>query len=288
MTQLQRDIPRPAFDGRVVRTDVDDGLTRVLGEHIASDAFRRESSVLKGGERSAVWRGPSGQLGETLGCEELVVKTMRLDGFKDRVKMITGATRHVRQWRGAETIDRAGLFTVRCFAIVRGTDDRGRTIESLVMARMDAPTLLEQMADDTMTLDHRRALAKAVGRSVGTLAMRGVRHRDHKPSNVLVRWEGDVPLLFHVDTVGVSGRVRGRHEAEAFVRIEEMLFALHVESVGCGVEASVYDRMRATRSAIVATGPSAVVEGARAEMWSRLGARLAAHGDPRPRVDPLG
>lgn len=288
MTQLPGDIPRPAFDGRAVRTDLDDGLTRVLGEHIASDAFRRESGVLKGGARSAVWRGPAGQLGETLGCAELVVKTIRLDGLKDRLKMIVGRTRHARQWAGAETIEQAGLFAVRCFAIVRGKDDAGRTIESLVMAHMDAPTLLEEMADKTKTLAHRRALAKAVGRSVGVLAQRGVRHRDHKASNVLVRWEGDVPLLFHVDTVGVSGRVRARHEAEAFERIEEMLFALQVESVGCGVEAGVVDRVRATRNAIVATGPSSIIDGARAEIWARIDARLAAHGDPRPRDDPFG
>lgn len=156
-------------------------------------------------------------------------------------------------------------------------------VETLVMERLEGPTMLEVVAGRAPAVDdaapRQSRLARAAGELVGAMSRAGLRNRDLKPSNVIVLASPESGAtrggytLAQIDTVGVSLRTDADRS--------EMLFRLFVECVGTGNTPRRALRWRAALAA-------ADNEPARARvLWRDVEARLRRHGDPTPRVNPL-
>jgi hypothetical protein len=212
----------------------------------------------------------------------VVVKRMVMERLGDRLKMALGWSRLARQWRGAEALARKGVAVARPIVLWRGRDERGRVVESLAMERVRGETVLRRMARRGVPPAERRALAEALGAQVGALARRGLMNRDHKPSNLVLRGDGPgAPATIVVlDTVAI----RRSRPWPALVR---MLFSLVVEPAGCGVGIPASLRLRAVRASVRAAGLPGDPGAHARRLWHEVRDRLARHGDPTPRVDPL-
>ncbi|MFM9957962.1 MAG: lipopolysaccharide kinase InaA family protein [Phycisphaerales bacterium] len=285
--QLHRTAPREARGNpaatvapaarslRILRCTVADPA-RIVGE-AASTAWLQRATVLKSEGRSAAYAGRVDAL-------PVVVKCLRLDRPKDLLARAFGQTRGLRQWSGAALLASRGFATPELLVLARGRDESGRVVETLVMERVDAPTLLQVIAEraggrPSESLAN-RALAREAGALAGRMARAGLRNRDLKPSNVLAARKagGSEWLLIQIDTVGV----REDDAASA----GEMLFRLLVECVGVGRTPARTLRWRAVRAALE-TGGGAPSRGTAKALWREVEARLARHGDPTPKVNPL-
>lgn len=249
---------------RVVRASIADPL-RVVALTASAEWLGR-AEVLKRDGRSSV-------LGGRIDGLPVVVKCLRLDRAKDALARVFGGTRGLRQWEGAGLLRARGFATAETLVLFRGRDARGRVVETLVMERVEGATLLESVARGLR-------LARSAGALAGAMARAGVRNRDLKPSNVIVR--GADGALVQIDTVGVRG--------DSGAGAGEMLFRLLVECVGVGVMPSRAERWRAVRAALGpgGAGGRAGERGAARALWREVALRLARHGDPRPKIDPLG
>lgn len=238
----------------------------------ATSEWTRHAQVLKRDQREWVIAGdtPSGAV---------VVKSMVLDRPLDALKRWLGITRLMRQWRGAEILGRHGFVVARPLALWRGRDERGRLVESLAMERLPGKTVLRHLHDRDLAPDDESAVARQIGKDIARLARLGLVNRDHKPSNLLVQpvagARGSVVAI--IDTVAIR---RSRPRAA----LVHMLFELIVEPIGCGISVPLRLRLWVLRAAVDEMG------------WQRreivrlrreVRERLAAHGDPTPKVNPL-
>lgn len=257
---------------RVLRATLADPLR--VASLVASETWLDRAEVLKLDRRSTVLAGRIDAL-------PAVVKSLRLDRIKDLLSRLFGTTRGARQWRGAMLLNQRGFAVPEQIVLFRG---RGiASVETLVMERVEGPTLLEVIAGRAPSIDaaapRLARLAALAGELVAAMSRAGLRNRDLKPSNVIV-----VPAspavaahrpytLVQIDTVGVEQRTDADRA--------EMLFRLLVECVGTG---NTPRRALRWRAALAATDN----EPARARvLWRDVEARLRRHGDPTPRVNPL-
>jgi tRNA A-37 threonylcarbamoyl transferase component Bud32 len=194
-----------------------------------------------------------------------VVFKSRPVGIWDRLRLTLGYAREHRQWVGAAACRAAGAEAARPLALaLTDTPDGPRAV--LALERLDGPTLLDALATRNAT----SALAAEVGRLAGLLARAGSHNRDAKPSNWIVR-SMVPPRLAMIDTVGVR---RGRDD-------EAMLASMLIEAIGTGVATPPPLRRAALRAFVEVAG------GDRRSLWHAVKARIARHGDPTPRVNPL-
>ncbi|MBL8747376.1 MAG: hypothetical protein JNK58_13605 [Phycisphaerae bacterium] len=244
-----------------------------LASLCASEPWVGRSEKFKQDERSSVLSG------ETF-VGPVVVKSMRLDRPLDSLRRRLGITRLTRQWKGAAFLDRHGFAVAPPLALWHGRDALGRPIQSLAMARLPGQTVLQHLADRDLPPEDESAAARIIGEDIARLALLGYVNRDHKPSNLLLLRNavaGAAPRIAILDTVGL----RRCGKWSALVR---MLFELVVEPTGCRVEIPLRLSLT-TLHAVVRAAELRPTDGARLRRAVRD--RLAAHGDPTPRINPL-
>jgi len=244
----------------------------------------------------------------TLRGQPVALKLTRHAGPLRRLRSRLGVAPADRHWSGAALLAAEGLCPAAPLVLLSqaGTDGRW---DCLVSQWADGPTLLARMAsarDGTLAPRRQRAIARAVGLHAGCLAAAGLTSRDHKPSNLVIRWPEGArwPEVIVVDCQGVSrvGGDRGRHALR-------MRASLVLEAIGTGVTPRRTHMARALRAFAAATACrlagvpvgevlrlppqrerdalASLPRGHALAAWHRIAERIASHGDPTPRVDPL-
>ncbi len=220
--------------------------------------------VLKIDDRTGVWR-------VSRGGRELVLKMWEYSGVGGRLKLLLRASRGWRHWRGARWLAEHGIGTARPLALMTEHGSGGPR-EWLVMEFLPGKTVLEHLHEGDLRPRQEHALAAAIAGQVSDMVARGRFNRDHKPSNLIVTgWDGDEPRIAIIDCVAI--RRCGRFD---FGAMRRMLASLYIEplGVGCPPRRALCGRALAAISAL--------------RWWPMLGAQVLAHGDPRPRIDPVG
>jgi serine/threonine protein kinase len=77
---------------------------------------------------------------------------------------------------------------------------------TLVQDFVDGPTLRNALAEGSLTLGRRLAIAAIVARAVAKLHAGGIAHRDLKPDNIILR-QGRQPVLIDLGLARLSGMV---------------------------------------------------------------------------------
>jgi hypothetical protein len=262
---------------------------------------------------------PALTLTATLAGEPLLLKLTPARGLSAHLKRLARATRAHRQWDGALRLAAAGFDTPTPLLLASVRLDghpadllvtrylRGQTLIEHLAARSARPATPADAAPD-------RALADAVGRHVAQIVRAGLFNRDHKPSNLLILDPAPpaapstspgptapppAPALALLDTVAI----RRARSWDLFDAPVAMLTALTLEPLGCRCLPSRTLRVRALRAllrdwnhapqATAAPDDPAHPDAAASEregialLWSLVAARVAAHGDPTPKVSPL-
>lgn len=242
---------------------------------------RGEAEVLKSDDGSSVLALPGAS-----GSSGLVVKRWELRTLAARLKSDLQLSRAWRHWKGAARLTRAGVRTATCFAIARSREG-GVAVEWLVMDRLPGKTLLQHMADRDLTVKQEHALARTLGASLSRLAQHQTHNRDGKPSNWIVT-NPDRAEAAVVDTVGVSGTAFLPAGLRSW---RVMLASLAIEPKGCRCPARRSVQMRVVASFVEATpllkGNPQAMRVVRRRLWRAAALRIADHGDPTPKVNPL-
>jgi hypothetical protein len=163
----------------------------------------------------------------------------------------------------------------------------------MVLEFVEGKTLLEVLDEVKrgvgIGVKEQHAVARAVGKQIRAMMDGYCPNRDHKPSNLVVRRAGGHWEIAVIDCVGIGGRTWGLPHIDSG-DWEDMLESVIVEPIGCGC---------APRRALWMRGLCSIggtPEGAsphQRHRWLRgtikwVEVMVKAHGDPRPRVDPLG
>ena len=220
---------------------------------------------------------------------DVVVKCRELNTIGRRFKHAIGMGHGAKHWRGAAKLMRAEIPTGRPLVLMRSEVD-GCATDLLVIEFVPGETLLSVL--DAIAhgcgpgVREQHAIAKAVAGSVVALRKARLHNRDHKPSNIIVTHAEDGRVgVSVIDTVGLESDFPVGDGFE----VEEMLTALMVEPLGCGCSPRRSLWMRAL-STMPLSRPN--VDRARKHRDLREAAKsvamlIKAHGDPRPRVNPL-
>lgn len=279
------------MDGRVTSRIEGVRMVRTIrGEDAAAwrDALGEGSWMNSASELKA--EGGSRVVGAVLRGRAVVVKVRALRGAWARWKCALGRGKGDRHWRGAALLMGKGVATARVLALARARVD-GMDSELLVMERVEGPTLLRVMADvragaaGALGVRAQHAIARQVGRQVAQMGE--LFNRDHKPSNLMV--EGGVGAQSRVVLIDCEGVRRAVIPGAA-----RMFASLVIEPTGCGVPPRRALMMRALRGWLEGAGlEEGPVDRAQERsmvrmMWGDVARLVARHGDPTPRVNPLG
>lgn len=229
----------------------------------------------------------------TMMGREVVVKCRELSTWWKRVKFGVGMGHGAKQWRGAERLMKAGIATGRPLCVARAEVD-GRVCEVMVLEFVAGKTLLEILDEVKRGVGpgvrEQHRIARAVGNQIRTMMDGYCANRDHKPSNLVVRQSEDGRWeIAVIDCVGIGGRVWGLPHVDEW-DWDDMLTSPMIEPIGCGcaprralwmrglcsIDATPEDGSRKTRHRFLR------------KTAKRIEVLVKAHGDPRPRVDPLG
>lgn len=193
-----------------------------------------------------------------------------------------------RQWSGATTLRAAGIETATPFvrASARWTHADGtHAAEIVVIEWLEGRTLLEVLAHEQGP-DRARILNKA-GQLTARMVRSMILNRDHKPSNIVVltpRGNTD-PTLSLIDTVGIRAGVLPDRASQ------RMLRDLMLEPIGVGAAPTGRD-IAAFLRGLDAEGFWAARDTNERRTLRRalicdLRERVARHGDPTPKINPL-
>jgi hypothetical protein len=194
-----------------------------------------------------------------------------------------GLSRDDRQWRGAELLRDAGIPTAEPFALVTRSAPGSPPEGLLVLERLAGSTMLEVLSRGGLTVQQEHALAREAGRIAGRLCLAGLSNRDAKPSNwIVTSTDPRHPGLAMIDTAGVR---RGRDPIG-------MLASMIIEAIGTGCPPRRSLAMRCVRACVEVTRPieasSLWTRHAVAAEWTLVADSVRSHGDPAPRINPLG
>lgn len=230
-------------------------------------------SCLKPGENRSVWRITT--------STEIITLKCRRHSISNRLRNLVGLTPHHREIRGSQLLASSRIPCITPLALYSGEG-----VHCLALRHVPGRTLLECLADSSLSADSRRDIARAVGRQLVVMGRAGVMNRDHKPSNLIVDQSvpGD-PLITVIDPAGIyQSPVPGWG-------MPQMLASLAIEPTGCGVPPTKRDIVRALRE--VMRGTNAAGDpgfGHWPTVRNLLGAArdiVMQHGDPTPAVNPL-
>jgi tRNA A-37 threonylcarbamoyl transferase component Bud32 len=223
---------------------------------------------------------------------DCVIKRWTTTSVLDRIKLAWGMSRAHRHWHGAWWLESHGIGTARpyCIAITR---DRRQTTTWLVMERLPGRTLLECLADTSLSPRAAHQIADAVGTQIGRIIAAGRWNRDHKPSNLLVEQTPEGPVVRLIDTVAIRRGNTTRHRAR-------MLASLYIEPAGCAIPPRATLVMRAAaaesrewfkrtvgRDMQPRGHDRKVLRMMLARVLTQAASIVASHGDPTPRTNPL-
>jgi len=236
------------------------------------------AKVLKEDRGTAVYR-------TSLLGRDLVLKSWELRTLGSRLRALARAGQPDRHWRGAAWLNGHGFRAAHCLALAseyRSPFPR----RWLVMEAVPGRSVLDHLARGDLTVRQEHAVARALGRQLTLFVSHARSNRDHKPSNLIVSGDPANPEIVLIDCVGLRNRVdTGR-----------MLASLAIEPAGCGVPVRASLAMRVLRSHLASLdegiGPMADLSRRDARRfrngkWRDVIARIRAHGDPSPRVNPL-
>lgn len=276
------------MEARALRTIEGVRIVRTIrGEDAAAwrDALGDGAWMSSASELKA--EGGSRVVGAAVRGRGVVVKVRELRGAWARLKCVLGRGKGDRHWRGAALLAGKGVATARVLALARARVD-GAESELLVMERVEGVTLLRVMAyvrsgaPGAPGVREQHALARAVGRQVAQMGE--LFNRDHKPSNLMVEGIGGAePRVVLIDCEGVRRAV--------IPGAARMFASLVIEPTGCGVPPRRGLMMRALRAWAEGAGAPASMKERRSMermMWAEAARVVAHHGDPTPRVNPLG
>jgi len=237
-------------------------------------------------------RGSSVHVADFCG-RRVVVKCWSMRGLKRRVQQVISSTRGLRHWAGAVWLSGHGIATASPVALLRG-HRAGSPVECLVMEFLDGRSVLEHLGDGDLSPATEHALARCLGVQIHRIVSLGRFNRDHKPSNLIVTSaEADHPEVAIIDCGAIRRRGANRKAAR-----ERMLAMLLIEAIGCRCPPRRTLRLRAALAALGAPGAPIGQPGAsrpdrrtlKRELRGLITAvddRIARHGDPTPRVNPL-
>lgn len=255
--------------------------------------------------------GPVRVLAAKLRGREVVLKFYRYQGVVGRVRARLGVAPGDRHWAGAALLAAEGIPSAPMLALLNRREGQVRE-DCLIMGRLGGASLLhclDQAKRGDMPLTQQHNLARAVGLQVGCILAAGLHNRDHKPSNLIVKFdEADpdaMPTVAVADCQGVHrlDRDKSRHA----IRTQA---SLALEAIGAGVlprKAIIAMTLRATMAAYTARRfgklsvedalkmpkgeedriLASLPDGMALRAWPRIAQRIRVHGDPTPRVDPL-
>lgn len=281
---------------RIVRSALGAAEARAVAAQVASEEWAARARVLKQAGSGVVLAGEV-TIG---GCGvPVVVKRAGLRGARDGVARVLGRSRLMRQWRGADRLERAGIACGACLVLALRRSEAGELHEVLVMEEVVGETLLAWVVRDwrrraggeaalpgsrVVDVGVYRALLSRVGGVTArmTLAAPPVFNRDHKPSNIMVvAGEDGSPRPVMIDTVGVR-RWRGDVNAK-------MLAKLYIEALGVGCPPRAVDCWRVLRGyygRVLEDWDAAAPHVRRVTLkraWRALSRMVVEHGDPRPK-----
>ena len=256
---------------------------------LADPAWLAGATVLKD-EPGSSWvrRG-------TMRGREVVVKCRLLNRPSRWIKAALGYGHGDKHWRGAALLASKKIATAVPIVHANARAD-GVVAELLLLEYLSGSTLLELMRDAmsaTLPVRAQHAIAHAVGRQVAHCGW--VFNRDHKPSNLIVMGaRTQAPTVAIIDCGGVRFR--------QVLRTERMFASLVIEPMGCGVLPRRALLMRALEGRRAALAEWYDPEDDAAEddgtldppgpawdkrLWRDVQRVVEAHGDPRPKIDPL-
>jgi predicted thioesterase len=221
---------------------------------------------------------------------DVVVKCRVLNTVGRRVKHALRMGHGMKHWRGAERLMRAGIATGRPLALVRCEVD-GKACEVLVLEWVEGKTLLEILDEIARGVGpgvrEQHRIARAVGIAVRVFLEAELLNEDPKPSNLIVLTSGGGHIgLGVIDTVAIQKRRRmNLHDIETY----ETLQSLMIEPIGCGCPPRRTLWMRALHSLVQKRASERILRHTELRgLITEVGDGIRRHGDPRPRVDPLG
>ncbi len=252
---------------------------------LADPAWLGSSRVLKD-EPGSSWVRRA-----TLNGREVVVKCRCLHTLSRRIKAALGFGHGDKHWRGAALLASKKILTAKPVVLFRARLD-DRPVEVLVLEHLAGPTLLRVMDDAARgrgpSVRAQHAIADAAGATIPALLNARLWNRDHKPSNLIVLdAESASPRIAIIDCVGI--RRYGWMGVDEF-QGEEMAAALVIEPTGCGCPPRRALWMRAVRAVLDRATielPRNERHGALRGVFEEVSGMIDAHGDPRPKDDPL-
>ncbi len=243
----------------------------------------RTARVLKQEGRASVLRA-------TLLGREVVIKQSL---WRPRLKELFGLDRASSQWRGAQWLEAKGFPTARCLVLATSPRANYPHHRYLVMEAIEGKSLLEHLAARDLSVRQELALARAVARQLVSLTLAGRYNRDHKPSNLIVQNPRSVdPTIAIIDTVAIR-KLRPWRRADLYA----MFASLVIEPLGCGCPPRRALMMRVLvehQRELLRRIPNLLPDDAAARRharhldWMRIAGIIDVHGDPTPRVNPLG
>jgi hypothetical protein len=224
----------------------------------------------------------------TLLGREVVIKSWEVGAPWALLKAAFGASRAHRHWTGAQRLIALDIPTARPLAMARS-----RGALWLVMEALPGPSLLEELAHPSLSPRRQHALARNIARQLVALTLAGRYNRDHKPSNIIILDpETPDPCPAIIDTVAIRP-LRPWRRADLYA----MFAALVIEPTGCGhpprralMMRVLHEHQRELMRRIPNLLPDdpVVRRAARHADWMRITGLVLAHGDPSPKVNPLG
>lgn len=230
-------------------------------------------SCLKAGDQRSVWR--------IITSTEIVTLKCRRHTIANRLRNLVQRTPLHREIRGSEVLGRNGIATVTPLALYSA-----QGVQCLALRHVPGRTLLECIADSSLSPNARRDIARAVGRHLVQMGRAGVMNRDHKPSNLIVdeNLKGG-PLITVIDPAGIF------QSAVPGWGMPQMLASLFIEPTGCGVPPTKRDIVLVLREVMRGTNTAGTPGfGHWPTVRDLLGAAQSVvreHGDPTPTVNPL-
>lgn len=244
-------------------------------EALAAPEWAASSRILKEDGESWVRRA-------SLAGRDVLVKCRPARGAGERFKRLLRSTRGDRHWRGASWLMKHGFATAPPLALADALVD-GIPCELLVTQYIHARSVLDHLAAHDLTVREEHAVARALAHLVVEMANKGKYNRDGKPSNLLVVRDpaGNVRIAT-IDTVAIR-------PARPSYAIPRSLANLMIEPIGINAKPRLALCARAVREIVGPPQADKLPERrlARAPHWREPMAIINAHGDPRPRVNPV-
>lgn len=220
--------------------------------------------------------------------QSVVVKSLDLSSQAARLAARLHLSRLHRQWRGHQRLAAAGIATSQPVCLARIDSPIATPQLLLVLRHVEGKSLLQHLSDQDLSASAQHHLARLLGDQIGSIARARLRNRDHKLSNLIVMdAEGVTPRIVVIDAAGVGNKRKGTREQVA----SRMLFSAIVEPTGLRLPVRRSLQVRVARACAQAMLHGGASRQQRRLLTRRLlrqaARRLAHHGDPTPRTNPL-